>query len=58
MDLVIVLQTDGLLKDLVNFYFQNAESYLASPHCSVILYFDSTVHFGLYMALIYQVSRE
>ncbi|GFO47835.1 transmembrane 6 superfamily member 1 [Plakobranchus ocellatus] len=52
MALGIALQIDGYISNFIGFYFAEGEPYLNTAHGTVINYWDGTVHFFLYLAMI------
>ena len=52
IDLGIALELGGHISNFVGFYFAEGEPYLMTSHGAVINYYDGTVHFVMYIALI------
>ena len=52
IDLGIALELDGYIANFIGYYFAEGEPYLQTAHGTLINYWDGTVHFALYLAII------
>uniref|UniRef100_A0A0B7AEA7 EXPERA domain-containing protein n=2 Tax=Arion vulgaris TaxID=1028688 RepID=A0A0B7AEA7_9EUPU len=57
IDLSIGLELDGYISNFMGFYFAEGEPYLKTAHGTAINYWDGTVHFALYLAMIALYSK-
>lgn len=58
VDLLIGLENDGVIKGYVDFYLKNGEPYLRSAYGIHICYWDGTVHYALYMRMLYALANR
>jgi hypothetical protein len=58
IDLSIGLELDGYISNFMGFYFAEGEPYLNTAHGTAINYWDGTVHFALYLAIIALYSKR
>lgn len=52
IDLGIALELDGFISNFIGYYFAEGEPYLNTAHGTLINYWDGTVHFALYLAMV------
>ncbi|NXD14265.1 TM6S2 protein, partial [Nothocercus nigrocapillus] len=58
VDLVIALEEDGFISGFMELYVREGEPYLRTAHGIMICYWDGTVHYGLYLAMIAAMSQR
>lgn len=57
IDLVLSLESDGLITNYMAFYLEGGEPYLATGYGTAISYWDGVIHYILYWAMLYTFSN-
>ena len=57
IDMIVSLENEGLLSNYMSFYLKDGEPYLGSPYSTAICYWDATIHYILYWAMLYDLSK-
>ncbi|XP_052797081.1 transmembrane 6 superfamily member 1-like [Mya arenaria] len=58
VDLIIALESDGILGEFMTFYLKEGEPYLWTPYGTMINYWDGVVHYGLCLWILYCVAHR
>nr|XP_020669947.1 transmembrane 6 superfamily member 2 [Pogona vitticeps] len=58
IDAIIALEEDGYVSDFMGFYMREGEPYLTTAHGIMMCYWDSVVHYTLYLAMILAITQR
>lgn len=58
IDMILVLEAAGVITGFMDYYLRAGEPYLGSPFGIVIDFWDATMHFLLYLMIIYKYDND